>query len=58
MMRLRIKKPTRIKHKPGEIVEVSPDMAAFLLMVEAAELIEPERETPEAPAVKKTTRKK
>lgn len=57
MMRLRITKPTRIKHKPGEIVEVSPDMAAFLLMVKAAELIEPERETPEAPT-KKTTRKK
>lgn len=57
MMRLRITKPTKIRHKPGEIVEVSPDMAAFLLTVEAAELIEAERETPEAPA-KKTTRKK
>lgn len=51
-MKLLLKKAARINHEAGEIVEVSPAQANFLLSVNAAEIIQPEqRETPE----KKTT---
>lgn len=48
-MRVLLKKAARINHKAGEIVEVSPDQAEFLLSVGAAEFIldAEKRETPE-----------
>lgn len=49
-MKLLLKQAARINHEAGEIVEVSPAQAAFLLSVGAAVLVETEkRET----AVKK-----
>lgn len=41
----------RIWHEAGETVEVSPDVAAFLLSVKAAEI-------PAEPKKKETTKKK
>lgn len=41
----------RIRHKAGEIVEVSPEEAGFLLSVNAAAL--PASEKPENPETKK-----
>ena len=60
-MKLRLLADNRIDGRAGEIVEVSPDRAAFLLEVRAAELVLI-REQIEAPekktAAKRTTRKK
>lgn len=58
-MKLRLIRAARIRHEAGEIVEVSPAEAGFLLStgsaVRAAE--EPaKRETPEEKAEPKTTR--
>lgn len=51
-MKLLLKKAARINHSAGEIVDVSPAQAQFLLSVGAAEIFRTEqRETPE----KKTT---
>ena len=62
MMKVRIVKPTRIeKCAAGDIVEVSPDRAAFLLQYGLAEPVEirEQIETPEKRTVtKKTTRGK
>jgi len=61
-MKIRIVKPTRIeKGKAGDIVEVSPDRAAFLLQYGLADPVPEIREqieTPEKRTVKKTTRSK
>lgn len=58
-MKLLLKQRQRIWHNAGEIVEVSPAEANFLLSVNAAEVIQAMRETPEATAaVKKETRRK
>ena len=61
-MKIRIVKPTRIeKGKAGDIVEVSPDRAAFLLKYGLADPVPEIREqieTPEKRTVKKTTRSK
>jgi len=61
-MKVRIVKPTRIeKCAAGDIVEVSPDRAAFLLQYGLAEPVEirEQIETPEKRTVtKKTTRGK
>lgn len=47
-MKLLLVKAARINHQPGEIVEVSPDQANFLLSVGAAEIIiAGSREVPE-----------
>ena len=60
-MKVRVIKPTRIERaKAGEIVEVSPERARFLLRFGLAEpvTIREQIETPEEPKiVKKTTRK-
>ena len=60
-MKVKVIKPTRIeKAKAGEIVEVSPDRALFLLRYGMAEpvTIREQIETPEEPKIiKKTTRK-
>ena len=61
MMRVELLKDARIKHKAGEIVEVSPDRAAFLLEYGLAEpvTVREQIETPEKRAApKRTTRKK
>ena len=56
-MRLLLKKAARINYPAGEIVEVSPAQAQFLLSVGAAEIILTEqREAPDK-APKKTVRK-
>ena len=52
-MKLLLKKAARINHNAGEIVEVSPAQAQFLISVGAAEVIVI-KEAPEKP---KTTRK-
>ncbi len=58
-MKLLLKQRQRIWHNAGEIVEVSPAEANFLLSVGAAVYAPNKRETPEAPAaVKKETRRK
>ena len=61
-MKVRIVKPTRIeKGKAGDIIEVSPDRAAFLLQYGLADPVPEIREqieTPEKRTVKKTTRSK
>ena len=47
-MKLLLKKAARINHNAGEIVEVSPAQANFLLSVGAAEILRTEqREVPE-----------
>ena len=59
-MKLLLKRQARITHQAGEIVEVSPAEAQFLLAVGSAEYagaIHAEAETPEK-KVTKTTRKK
>lgn len=54
-MKVLLTKAARINHNAGEIVEVSPAQANFLLSVSAAGPIEnAQRETPE----KKTARRK
>lgn len=60
-MQVRIIKPTRIeKGKAGDIIEVSPDRALFLVTFGLAEpvTIREQIETPEKRTAKKTTRKK
>jgi hypothetical protein len=57
-MKVRLLRAARITHNAGEIVEVSPDQAAFLLSVGSAEsVVAAVKETPEK-ATTKTTRKK
>ena len=58
-MQVRIVKPTRIeKGRAGDIIEVSPDRASFLLQYGLAEpvTVRERIETPEKRTVKKTTR--
>ena len=60
-MKVRIVKPNRIeKGKAGDIAEVSPDRARFLIRYGLAEpvLVREQIETPEQRTVKKTTRRK
>lgn len=51
-MKVRLVKPARIRHNPGDIVEVSPETASFLLAVGAA-VAAPEDKKP----AKKTAKK-
>lgn len=53
-MKLLLKKAARINFNAGEIVEVSPAQAAFLLSIGAAEKVETRQKEPE----KKTTTKR
>ena len=58
-MRLKLLRQASIMHKAGEIVEVSPAEAKFLLSIKSAvEIVEraEEIETPENPAPTKTRR--
>lgn len=57
-MKLLLKKAARINHNAGEIVDVSPAQASFLLSVGAAEIVKAEkRETPEKKTTTATRRK-
>ena len=57
-MELLLKQAARINYEAGEIVEVSPAQANFLLSVGAAEIIRAEqRETPEKKTTTATRRK-
>jgi hypothetical protein len=53
-MKIRLKRPARIRHEAGEIVEVSPAEASFLLSTDSAVLL-PVGETADK---KPTTKKK
>jgi len=60
-MKVKLTKPNRIeKGKAGDIVEVSPARASFLLRYGLADpvIIREQIETPEKRTAKKTTRKK
>ena len=61
-MRVKLLRAARIRHEAGEIVEVSPAEAGFLISTESAVPAETpetaERETPEGNAAAKTTRKR
>lgn len=52
MMKIKLLKEVRIKHKEGDIVEVSPSEADFLIVNKAAELVE---EKPTEPKKRKKT---
>ena len=52
-MKLLLKKAARIRHNAGEIVEVSPAEANFLLSVSAAEIVmETKQEAVKQPSTK------
>ena len=60
-MKVKLLKRNRIDGEAGEIVEVSPDRAAFLFSVEAAESVKEAGEQakkPEPQAQKKTNAKR
>lgn len=57
-MKVRLLRPARINLNAGEIVEVSPDQAAFLLSVGSAVIVRPEKKEAPEKATTKTTRKK
>lgn len=44
MMKIKLLKEVRIKHKEGDIVEVSPSEADFLIVNKAAEPVEEKAE--------------
>lgn len=46
-MKLRLIRAARILHQAGEIVEVSPAEAGFLLSTKSAEVVPEAKETPE-----------
>ena len=58
-MRLLLLKPARINHDAGDIVEVSPAQASFLIGVGSAKPVEVFKETvtAETPEAKKAPRK-
>ncbi len=55
-MKVRLLRSARVNLNAGEIVDVSPAQAAFLLSVGSAEIVPEKKETPEKAT--KTTRKK
>lgn len=57
-MKVRLIRPARILHHPGEVVEISPDEARFLLGIGSAEIVQTKMtyETPEAPKSPVTTK--
>ena len=57
-MKLKLLRAARIRHEAGEIVEVSPAEAGFLLSTMSAEPVAAMRETPEEKTEPKTTRAK
>lgn len=59
-MKLKLLRPARIRHEAGEIVEVSPAEAGYLLTTGSAERVyEPAaKETPEEKTAAKETRAK
>lgn len=50
-MQVKLLRDARIPHKAGEIVEVSPELAGYLISLESAEAVEAE------PPKKKTVKK-
>lgn len=59
-MRVRLLRDSRIRHKAGETVEVSPAEAQFLLSIQSAELVreDPPEETVTEEKPKRRTAKK
>lgn len=56
-MRVKLLRPARINFMPGDIVEVSPEQASFLIGVGSAEPLVEKREVIETPEAKKTVKK-
>ena len=58
-MLVKLTRDARIAHKAGEIVEVSPAEAAFLLSVQSAEPVQdaPQEDTESKPKAKRTVKK-
>lgn len=57
-MKVRLLRQSRITVKAGEIVEVSPAEAAFLVSTRSAEPVPAVKETPAAPARSTASKKK
>ncbi len=57
-MKVRLLRQARITVKAGEIVEVSPAEAAFLVSVQSAVYVPAVKETPAAPARSTANKKK
>ena len=58
-MTVQLLRNARITHKAGEIVEVSPAEAVFLLSVQSAEPVQdaPQEDTESKPKAKRTVKK-
>ena len=58
-MKIRLLRATRVTVPAGEIVEVSPEQARFLLTIHSAEPVEvrAQIEKPEAAVAKRTTKR-
>lgn len=57
-MKLRLTRQARIPHEAGEIVEVSPEVANFLIGVGSAVKVEEEPKKPTKEEPKKSAKKK
>lgn len=57
-MKLRLTRPARISHEAGEIVEVSPEVANFLIGVGSAVKVEEEPKKPTKEEKKPAKKKK
>lgn len=56
-MKLQLTRPARINYTPGDIVEVSPEQASFLIGVGSAVPVVEKKEAIENPEAKKTVKK-
>ena len=56
-MKLQLTRPARINFMPGDIVEVSPEQASFLIGVGSAVPAVEKKEAIETPEAKKTVKK-
>ena len=57
-MLVKLLRPARIRHEAGEIVEVSPAEAGFLLSIKSATKVEEEKEVKAEPEKKKSKKDK
>lgn len=53
-MKVRLIRPMKVMHYPGEIVEISPSEALLILGTGSAEPVDQSLETPEKPKTKAT----
>lgn len=57
-MLIKLTKTARVAHQPGEIIEVSPEVGAFLISVGSAELAEAKQPEEKPETKKKAAAKK